>query len=100
MTETTHMPQGPWWVAPPVWLVRGRLPLLARLAITAEFIIAALGKALGWSGQAAYMASQRMTMIDPLLGAALLIESVGSLCLITGVKARSAAAIMSSTSES
>ncbi|HEV2750993.1 MAG TPA: DoxX family protein [Gemmatimonadales bacterium] len=70
------------------------MPLLARLAITAEFIIALLGKALGWSGQVAYMASQGMTMIAPLLGAALVIEAAGSLCLITGWKARPAAAIM------
>lgn len=75
-------------------LVHGLLPLLARLAITAEFVVAALGKALGWPGQATYMASQGMTMIVPLLGAALAIEAVGSLCLITGFKARPAAAIM------
>jgi putative oxidoreductase len=81
-------------IVPPGWLVTGLLPLVARLAITGEFIIAALGKALGWSGQAAYMASQGMTLIGPLLGAALLIEAVGSLCLITGFKARPAAAIM------
>lgn len=79
---------------PPDWLMWGLLPLVARLAITAEFVIAALGKALGWSGQAAYMASQGMTMIAPLLGAALVIEAVGAVCLITGWKARSAAAIM------
>jgi putative oxidoreductase len=94
MPDATPTSRRPWWVAPPVWLELGLLPLLARLAIAAEFIIAALGKALGWSGQAAYMASQGMTMIAPLLGAALLIESVGSLCLITGVKARSAGVIM------
>jgi putative oxidoreductase len=80
--------------APPEWLMMGLLPLLARLAISAEFVIAALGKTLGWSGQAAYMASQGMTMIVPLLAAALVIEAVGSLCLITGFKARPAAAIM------
>jgi len=80
--------------APPEWLMRGLLPLLARWSITAEFVIAALGKTLGWSGQAAYMSSQGMTLIAPLLGAALVIEAAGSLCLITGWKARPAAAIM------
>lgn len=75
-------------------LIWGLLPLLARWAITAEFVIAALGKSFGWSGQAAYMASQGMTMIAPLLGAALVIEAAGSLCLITGFKTRPAAAIM------
>lgn len=75
-------------------LTFGLLPLLARLALCAEFLIAAQGKALGWSGQAAYMASQGMTFIAPLLGAALAIEVVGSLCLITGFAARSAAGVM------
>jgi putative oxidoreductase len=94
MADATAASQRPSWRAPPEWLLWGLLPLVARLAITAEFVIAVIGKALGWSGQAAYMASQGMTMIAPLLGAALVIEAVGSLCLITGWKARSAAAIM------
>ena len=46
-------------------LIWGLLPLLARLAITAEFVIAALGKAFGWSGQAAYMASQGIAVYGP-----------------------------------
>lgn len=75
-------------------LLFGLLPLVARLAITVEFVIAALGKTLDWSGQAAYMASQGMSLIPPLLGTALVIEALGSLCLITGWRARPAAAIM------
>jgi putative oxidoreductase len=75
-------------------LTFGLLPLVARLLLAAEFAIAAYSKATGWSSQAAYMTSHGMTMITPLLGAALAIEAVGSLCLITGVKARGAAAIM------
>ena len=70
------------------------LTLAARLAITAEFVIAALGKSFGWSGQAAYMAGQGMTFITPLLAAALVIEAVGSVCLVTGWRAREAAAVM------
>lgn len=70
------------------------LTLAARLAITAEFVIAALGKSLGWSGQAAYMASHGMTFIVPLLATALVIEAVGSVCLVTGWRAREAAAVM------
>lgn len=80
--------------AAPGWLVRGLLPLVARLLLTGEFVIALRGKMFGWSGQAAYMASQGMTMVAPLLGAALVIELVGSLSLVTGFKARSAAAIL------
>ena len=72
----------------------GLLPLLARLALSVEFVYAAQGKAFGWSGQAAYMASQGMTFIPSLLAAALVIEAVGSLCLITGFVARQAAGVM------
>jgi putative oxidoreductase len=72
----------------------GLLPLVARISLAAEFVIAAHGKATGWSDQAAYMASHGMTMIPLLLGAALAVEVVGSLCLMTGFNARGAAAIL------
>jgi putative oxidoreductase len=75
-------------------LVHGLLPLVARLLLIGEFAIAVNGKITGWSGQAAYMASHGMTMIPFLLGAALVIELLGSLCLLTGYKAREAAAVM------
>jgi len=75
-------------------VTHGLLPLVARLMLTAEFIVAANGKITGWSGQAAYMTAHGMTMVTPLLAIALAIESLGSLCLISGVKARHAAAIM------
>jgi len=66
----------------PAWLLYGLLPLVARLLLSAEFVIAALGKARGWSGQEDYMASHGMTMVAPLLGAALVIEAVGTTCLV------------------
>jgi putative oxidoreductase len=72
----------------------GAAPLLARLLLSAEFLIAVNGKISGWSGQAAYMTAHGMTMVAPLLAAALVIEAAGSLCLITGVWARFAAAVM------
>jgi putative oxidoreductase len=72
----------------------GLLPLVARLLVTLEFLVAVAGKTFGWSDQAAYMQSKGMTMIVPLLAMALLIEAVGSLCLITGYRARTAAAVM------
>src|SRR5260370_17651462 len=72
----------------------GLLPLLARLALSVEFVYAAQRKAFGWSGQAAYMASQGMTFIPSLRGAALVIEPVGSLCLITGFVPPQAAGVM------
>ena len=72
----------------------GAAPLVARLLLSAEFLIAVNGKISGWSGQAAYMSAHGMTMITPLLAAALVIEAAGSVCLITGVGARTAAAVM------
>jgi putative oxidoreductase len=72
----------------------GLFPLIARLLLSAEFLIAVNGKITGWDGQAAYMAAHGMRFIPPLLGAALGIELVGSICLITGFGARIAAAIM------
>lgn len=78
----------------PEWARYGLLPFVARLLVVAEFLIAVNGKIFGWSGQEAYMASHGMTLIGPLLGAALAIEALGSLCLITGFQARAAAAVM------
>jgi putative oxidoreductase len=72
----------------------GLLPLVARILIVSEFLVAVRGKIFGWDGQAAYMASHGMHFIGPLLGAALAIELLGSICLITGFQARRAAAVM------
>ncbi|HWH04567.1 MAG TPA: DoxX family protein [Gemmatimonadales bacterium] len=72
----------------------GALPFLARLLVSSEFVIALNGKIFGWSGQAAYMASHGMTMIPFFLGAALAIEALGTLCVVSGFRAREAAAVM------
>ena len=72
----------------------GALPLVARFLIASEFVIAVNGKIFDWSGQAAYMASHGMTMIPFFLGAALVIEALGTLCVVSGFKAREAASVM------
>ena len=72
----------------------GALPLMGRVLLVLEFLIGANGKISDWSGQAAYMQSHGMKLIQPLLGAALLIELVGSLCVLLGFRARTAAAVM------
>jgi putative oxidoreductase len=72
----------------------GLLPLIARVLLSLEFLIAVNGKISGWSDQAAYMASHGMHFVAPLLGAALVIELIGSICLITGYRASEAAAVM------
>jgi putative oxidoreductase len=72
----------------------GLAPLVARWLLTLEFLVAVNGKISGWSGQASYMAAHGMTFVAPLLAAALAIEAIGSVCLLTGAGARTAAAVM------
>lgn len=72
----------------------GLAPLAARWLLAAEFLIAVNGKISGWSGQASYMAAHGMTFIASLLAIALVIEAAGSVCLIVGVRARTAAVVM------
>jgi uncharacterized membrane protein YphA (DoxX/SURF4 family) len=71
-------------------------PLIARLFMSAIFVQGALGKILGWSGQAAYMQSHNLPpkLIPTMLGIALVIEAAGVLCLIVGWQARAAAFVM------
>ena len=71
-------------------------PFISRLLISAIFVQGALGKMLGWSGQASYMQSHQLPvpLIPAMLGMALLIEAGGVLCLLVGWKARAAAFIM------
>jgi putative oxidoreductase len=72
----------------------GLLPLIARVLVILEFLVAVNGKITGWSGQAGYMASKGMSFITPLLAAALAIELIGSLLVIVGFRTRAAAAVM------
>lgn len=71
-------------------------PLIARLFISAIFVQGALGKILGWSGQASYMQSHNLPahLISPMLAVALLIEAGGVLCLVVGWQARAAGLVM------
>lgn len=72
----------------------GLLPLIARVLVILEFLVALNGKIFGWSGQEAYMTGKGMTFVTPLLAAALAIEAVGSSLLIAGFRARAAAAVL------
>ena len=69
-------------------------PFVARLLISAIFVQGAMGKILGWSGQLEYMQRHGIGFTAPLLAAALFIEAVGVVCLVTGLAARLAAAVM------
>jgi putative oxidoreductase len=75
-------------------LLEGVHPLLARLLLSVIFVTSTLSKLFSWNGNVDYMASKHLPMIPVLLAAALAIEGLGSLCLITGVAARAAATVM------
>jgi putative oxidoreductase len=72
------------------------ISFIARLFISAIFVQGALGKMMGWTGQASYMQSHQLPtqLIAPMLGIALVIEAAGVVCLILGWQARTAAFIM------
>lgn len=72
----------------------GLFPFLARVMIAAIFVQGAFGKLTGWDGQAAYMRSHGLHFIPLLLGLALAIEALGTVCLLVGFQTRIAAAIM------
>jgi putative oxidoreductase len=74
--------------------MNGLPPLVARFLISAIFVQGALGKIFGWSSQIAYMQSHGIGSTGALLTIALLIEAIGVVCLVTGVAARVAAAVM------
>ena len=80
----------------PAAMADGLFPLLARVLICGIFVQGALGKMLGWQGQAEYMSSRGISQsaIPALLGIALVIEAAGVLCLLAGWQARIAAFIM------
>lgn len=75
-------------------LLEGVLPLLARLLLSVIFVTSTLSKLFSWNGNVDYMTSKHLPMIPVLLAAALAIEGLGSLCLITGVAARAAATVL------
>jgi len=69
-------------------------PLVGRLLLSVIFATSAISKMFGWSGNVEYVHSKGLPMVTLLLAAALVIELVGSLSLITGYHARTAALVM------
>lgn len=67
---------------------------LGRLLITYIFATSGLAKILDWSGNVSYMSTRHLPMIPVLLAIALAIELGGSICLVAGLYARTAAFIM------
>jgi putative oxidoreductase len=75
-------------------LTEGMLPLLARWLVSVIFVTSTLSKLFSWGSNVDYMTSKHLPMIPVLLAAALAIEGLGSLCLITGFAARAAASVI------
>jgi len=75
-------------------LADGAAPLLARILLCLVFIPAAVAKAFDWPGNAEYMRSHGMPLIPLFLGAALVVEAVGTISVVLGWYARPAALVM------
>src|SRR5689334_23005422 len=70
------------------------IPLLGRLLMVYIFATSGLAKIFSWQANVQYMSTRHLPMIPVLLAAAMVIEVGGSICLITGYRAREAAFIM------
>ena len=70
------------------------IPLLGRLLMTYIFATSGIAKIVAWDGNIAYMATRHLPFIPELLAIATAIEVGGSICLIIGYRARTAAVIM------
>ncbi|WP_198970380.1 DoxX family protein [Xylophilus sp. ASV27] len=84
MTHTPTAPTGP----------QNGLALLARLLLAFLFLPAGVGKVIGFTGTVGYIASKGLPM--PEVGAviALLVEILGALALIAGLRTRLAALVL------
>jgi putative oxidoreductase len=70
------------------------IPFLGRLLITYIFLTSGIAKVFSWSGNVEYMSTRHLPLIPVLLAVATIIELGGSICLITGYRAREAAFVM------
>jgi len=68
--------------------------LIGRLLIVYIFATSGIAKIFDWSGNVQYMNTRHLPLIPLLLAIAMLVEVVGSICLVTGLYARAAAFIM------
>ncbi|HEU5409376.1 MAG TPA: DoxX family protein [Candidatus Acidoferrales bacterium] len=67
---------------------------IGRLLIVYIFATSGVAKMVDWSGNVQYMSTRHLPLIPVLLAIAMVIEIVGSICLVTGLYARTAAFIM------
>jgi len=71
----------------------GIAPLAARLLLSVIFVTSTISKHFGWSDNVSYVAT-KLPVPRAMLLAALMVELLGSLCLILGFRARIAATVM------
>jgi len=69
-------------------------PLAGRLLLSTIFILSGLTKFTDWSGTANYMAAHGLPLIPLLLPIAAIVEIVGGLALLFGVRSRAAALLL------
>ena len=69
-------------------------PLVGRLLLSVIFATSAISKMFSWSVNVDYVHSKGLPMVTLLLAAALVIELLGSLSLITGYFSRTASLVM------
>ncbi|HZR23662.1 MAG TPA: DoxX family protein [Vicinamibacterales bacterium] len=66
----------------------------ARVLVVPIFVTSGIGKLTAWNSNVAYMATRQLPAIRLLLATAALIELIGSVCVISGVRLRTAAIVL------
>lgn len=70
------------------------LMVLGRICLSVIFLLSGIGKFMDPAGLSLYMASKGMPMIPFFLYTAALIEILGGVCLLLGIKTRIAALVL------
>ena len=70
------------------------VPFLGRLLIVYIFATSGIAKVFSWQANVQYVSTRHLPMVPLFLAIAAMIEIGGSICLVTGFRAREAAMIM------
>jgi len=70
------------------------VPFVGRLLIVYIFATSGIAKVFSWQANVQYVSTRHLPMVPVFLAVAAMIEIGGSICLITGYRAREAAMIM------
>src|SRR5690606_29353940 len=74
--------------------LHGFTPLLARVLLSAIFVMSGISKIMDWSGTAQWMQAQGMVAIPFFLAGAIVLEIGGGLMVLLGFKARLGAILL------